>query len=214
MPDILKIELQDKDGNIAYPHTTADIVFDSNGEDMEKKLEEINSKIETAGKVQSVNGKTGDVEITKDDIGLDSVDNTADADKPVSAAQQTALNNKVTLRGDVMLGTLGLKGHYEKWISAGSDGYMSTSTYNVFYHTPTADTTYSFGAPGVTTGMYRAILKITMGTTAYALSWPTKVKWDKGVTPEALGANKTAVLSFMTFDNGATWYGKELWRES
>ena len=113
-----------------------------------------------------------------------------------------------------MLGTLGLKGHYEKWISAGSDGYMSTSTYNVFYHTPTADTTYSFGAPGVTTGMYRAILKITMGTTAYALSWPTKVKWDKGVTPEALGANKTAVLSFMTFDNGATWYGKELWRES
>ena len=185
-----------------------------NSKVQKENIRQLEYKIETAGKVQSINGKTGDVEITKDDVGLSNVDNTADIDKPVSTAQQTALNNKVTLRGDVMLGTLGLKGHYEKWISAGSDGYMSTSTYNVFYHTPTADTTYSFGAPGVTTGMYRAILKITMGTTAYALSWPTKVKWDKGVTPEALGANKTAVLSFMTFDNGATWYGKELWRES
>jgi hypothetical protein len=185
-----------------------------NSKVQKENIRQLEYKVETAGKVQSVNGKTGEVEITKNDVGLDNVDNTADADKPVSTAQQTALNNKVTLRGDVMLGTLGLKGHYEKWISAGSDGYMSTSTYNVFYHTPTADTTYSFGAPGVTTGMYRAILKITMGTTAYALSWPTKVKWDKGVTPEALGANKTAVLSFMTFDNGATWYGKELWRES
>lgn len=41
MPDILKTELQDKDGNVIYPHTTADVVFDSNGEDLDKKLAEV-----------------------------------------------------------------------------------------------------------------------------------------------------------------------------
>lgn len=37
--------------------------------------------------VTSVNGQTGAVVITKDDIGLDQVDNTSDADKPISTAQ-------------------------------------------------------------------------------------------------------------------------------
>lgn len=41
--------------------------------------------------VQSVNGQTGVVSITKVDIGLGSVDNTSDADKPVSTAQANAI---------------------------------------------------------------------------------------------------------------------------
>lgn len=45
--------------------------------------------------VQSVQGRTGDVVITADDVGLGSVDNTSDADKPVSTAQQAALDGKV-----------------------------------------------------------------------------------------------------------------------
>lgn len=47
------------------------------------------------GTVASVNGKTGIVELDKTDIGLDNVDNTADADKPVSTAQQTAIDTAV-----------------------------------------------------------------------------------------------------------------------
>lgn len=38
--------------------------------------------------VASVAGKTGVVTLTKTDVGLENVDNTADADKPISAAQQ------------------------------------------------------------------------------------------------------------------------------
>lgn len=48
-----------------------------------------------AAPVQSVNGQTGDVAITKADVGLGSADNTSDADKPISTAQQAALNGKV-----------------------------------------------------------------------------------------------------------------------
>ena len=45
--------------------------------------------------VTSVAGKTGEVSLSKTDVGLSNVDNTSDADKPVSTAQQTALDGKV-----------------------------------------------------------------------------------------------------------------------
>ena len=40
---------------------------------------------------------TNDITITKADINLGNVDNTADVDKPVSTAQQTALDGKADL---------------------------------------------------------------------------------------------------------------------
>lgn len=46
------------------------------------------------GIVISVNGRTGEVILTKTDVGLSNVDNTSDKNKPVSTAQQTALNAK------------------------------------------------------------------------------------------------------------------------
>jgi len=48
----------------------------------------------TSGAVDSVAGKTGVVALVKADVGLANVDNTSDADKPVSTAQQTALDTK------------------------------------------------------------------------------------------------------------------------
>lgn len=48
-----------------------------------------------AAPVQSVNGMTGSVTITKAGIGLDNVDNTSDASKPVSTLQLTAIAAKV-----------------------------------------------------------------------------------------------------------------------
>jgi len=52
-------------------------------------------KADTA--VQSVNGKSGtSITLSKSDVGLSNVDNTADANKPISTATQTALNGKAT----------------------------------------------------------------------------------------------------------------------
>lgn len=56
-----------------------------------------------AGSVTGVKGsaestyRTGDVNITKGNIGLDQVDNTSDVNKPVSTAQQAALNLKANV---------------------------------------------------------------------------------------------------------------------
>lgn len=55
--------------------------------------------------VTSVAGKTGDVSLVKGDVGLGNVDNTPDANKPVSTATQTALNLKADLASPALTGT-------------------------------------------------------------------------------------------------------------
>ena len=52
------------------------------------------SQVKELAPVQSVASKTGAVSLVKGDVGLGNVDNTADADKPVSSATQTALDAK------------------------------------------------------------------------------------------------------------------------
>lgn len=59
--------------------------------------------------VSSVNGFTGIVILGKGDVGLGSVDNTSDASKPVSTAQQAALDGKVPVGRTLTAGT-GLTG--------------------------------------------------------------------------------------------------------
>lgn len=49
-----------------------------------------------ANTVTSVASKTGAVTLTKADVGLSNVDNTADASKPISTAVQTALSGKAS----------------------------------------------------------------------------------------------------------------------
>jgi hypothetical protein len=57
-------------------------------------------KLDNTDDVISVAGKTGVVTLAKADVGLANVDNTSDANKPVSTAQQTALDGKVDLSVD------------------------------------------------------------------------------------------------------------------
>lgn len=58
-----------------------------------------------SGSVTSVNSKTGVVTLVKADIGLANADNTSDANKPVSTAQQTALDAKANLSSPSFTGT-------------------------------------------------------------------------------------------------------------
>jgi hypothetical protein len=48
------------------------------------------------GAVSSVSGRTGDVVLTRTDVGLGNVDNTADVNKPLSTPQNTAINSAIT----------------------------------------------------------------------------------------------------------------------
>ena len=56
-------------------------------------LDEINISMGGGGAVDSIAGQTGVVTLA--DINLDNVDNTSDADKPVSTAQQSAIDATV-----------------------------------------------------------------------------------------------------------------------
>ena len=59
--------------------------------------------IDAAGApIQSVNSQTGNVVLGASDVGLGNVDNTSDANKPVSTAQQTVLDAKADLVGGVV----------------------------------------------------------------------------------------------------------------
>ena len=57
----------------------------------------IPSAVASAAPVTSVAGRTGAVTLTSSDVGLGNVNNTADIDKPISTAMQTALGGKLDL---------------------------------------------------------------------------------------------------------------------
>jgi hypothetical protein len=72
---------------------------------VQTSLNKADSALQTAP-VTSVNTRTGAITLTNTDVGLGSVDNTADSAKPVSTAQQTALNLKAPLASPTFTGTV------------------------------------------------------------------------------------------------------------
>jgi len=62
---------------------------------VQNSLSLANTALQTAP-VTSVAGKTGAVSLTSADVGLGNVNNTSDANKPISAATQAALDAKVS----------------------------------------------------------------------------------------------------------------------
>lgn len=67
-------------------------------------------KIDSTDSVTSVAGRVGSVTLTKADVGLSLVDNTADANKPVSAAQLAALDSKAPIASPAFIGMATLNG--------------------------------------------------------------------------------------------------------
>lgn len=78
--------------------------------------------LETPDGVTSVQGYTGAVVLSKADIALGNVDNTSDINKPVSTAQQTALNNKQPLAAQLTsISGLALAGQAGKVLTVKAD---------------------------------------------------------------------------------------------
>ncbi len=67
--------------------------------------------------------RRGNVNITAEDIGLGNVNNTADADKPISTAQQEALDKKVNKAGDKMTGRLMNQGGTSVYLTTEQSGH-------------------------------------------------------------------------------------------
>ena len=69
--------------------------------------------------------------IVKGDVGLGNVDNTSDTNKPVSTAQQTALNLKANIASPTFTGTITLPGLGTNQIFVGGSDTASYAGYNV-----------------------------------------------------------------------------------
>lgn len=75
--------------NYAISSNLSPLAYTANYNDL------LNKPAVIANIVNTVNGLTGDVLINKNTIGIANVDNTTDANKPISILTNTALNNKV-----------------------------------------------------------------------------------------------------------------------
>lgn len=100
--------------------------------------------------VQSVAGKTGAVTLTKSDVGLANVDNTTDLQKPVSTAQQTALNLKANIASPSFTGVPTAPTP----VSSDNSTTLATTAFvkSQGFTAPTGEGILSRNSSGVTTG--------------------------------------------------------------
>jgi hypothetical protein len=86
------------------------------------------------------------------------------------------------------------------------DQTLDLSSGNVFSYTPTIDTTFIFSSLPADTDVYKFTLNIT-GLLTTTFTYPTSVKWEGGLAPDAPADTEIDILTFYTDDNGFTWYG-------
>lgn len=84
---------------------------------------------------------------------------------------------------------------------------VNLSTTNVFKHTFTENTTFTFSNPTATGNLCQFSLWLFQGATPYTPTWPGSVKWSNATPPVLNNANKNYLISFSTIDGGTTWIG-------
>lgn len=78
---------------------------------------------------------------------------------------------------------------------------------NVFLHTLTENTTFTFSNPPSSGTAYGFTLQLVQDATARTVTWPASVDWPGGTAPDAPASGETDVFVFYTVDGGSTWYG-------
>jgi hypothetical protein len=172
--------------------------LNNNSLELYTRVGALETELET--KVSSVAGKTGDVTLDKADVGLSDVDNTTDADKPVSTATQEALDEKV---GTALLAqpngvaTLGADGK----VPTSQMGSLSpANTYVVL------DQTERLALTSALKGDF-AVESLTNTTWILADNAPTVLaSWVQVVTPASVVsvAGKTGAVALVKADVGLT----------
>lgn len=144
----------------------------------------------TTAPVTSVAGKTGAVTLVKADVGLGNVDNTSDANKPISTATQTALNAKqATLVSATNIKTINgnsLLGSGDLTISGGGGSpvgmsitSMSTTSQSVPDGTLTKIT--GWATPAYINGVTFSTNTVTVSTAGF-YSLAANILWDSSAS--------------------------------
>jgi len=129
---------------------------------------------------------------------------TSEASKAVTADA----NGDVTLSEELVA-----KSYNETYLAVTSSSNATTvncETGNVFSHTLTENTTFTFSNPPSSGTSYGLSLKIIQDASAsgFTVTWPASVDWPAATAP-TLTATASAVDQFVfyTHDGGTTWYG-------
>lgn len=85
---------------------------------------------------------------------------------------------------------------------------------DVFSHTFTENTTFTFSNPFATGTFTGFVLYLTNDGTGRTPTWPASVDWEGGVEPDFSAASEKNVVVFTTIDGGTTWYGSVAVRAS
>jgi len=130
-----------------------------------------------------------DADTTKNDVA-----NTFTADQTVSAELIADSYNE----------------SYNAVTSTSNATTVDCETGNVFSHTLTENTTFTFSNPPTTGTAYAFSLRVVQDASAsgFTVTWPGAVDWPSATAP-TLTATASAVdwFVFSTVDGGTTWYG-------
>lgn len=118
---------------------------------------------------------SGNIDLTKSDVGLSNVDNTSDANKPISTATQTALNSKVDTTRTIstsspLSGGGDLSANRTLSITQATtttDGYLSSTDWNTFNAGNNSNKLFLFGDSSTATGTTTINTPIVLSADAY-----------------------------------------------
>lgn len=135
---------------------------------------------------------------------------------PSSYYTKTAADARyLQLSGGTLTGTINFASLSETLNNLGSISGAQTITYTsgtVVAATITGTTTFTFSSPPTSGRVGTFTLELTNGG-AFAITWPTSVKWPGGTAP-TLTTSGVDVLVFYTRDGGTTWRGSVAQKDS
>lgn len=152
---------------------------------------------------------TGDLVIDGNlQVSGESAFNDLSATGYLSVDGTSTLDGDVTAGGNVSVaGELQVKTSSETVVSiTATSGNISLNPNDGSYHTVTITGSTTFSFSNIPNGRACGfILEITNGGSQNVF-WPASVRWPKSVGP-TLSAASTDLISFITRNGGATWYG-------
>ncbi|MCM3487902.1 hypothetical protein M3689_01130 [Alkalihalophilus marmarensis] len=179
------------------------------------------------------NKKNNPHSVTKTQVGLENVDNVQQASKTefdehaenndvhITSTERTTWNGKqnalgytpVNKAGDTMSGRLDLFNCTERFSSSTTSSLWTANPLlgtGVYWEFPSSTNktfriSESFLPPQGSITSYTLVIK--QYSTPASVLWDFNVFWKDGEIPDVSGANKTYVLTFVTYDQGATWLG-------
>jgi len=191
-------------------------------------------KWDTTDQVTSVAGRQGVIVLTKSDVGLPNVDNTSDANKPISTATRTALDDTVngaSVVGDNLIvtkvggaqvnagnvrgpqGIQGLQGDWSATASQSATGgpainqaTSATVTYNL-----TGNASFQFTNAPVAGYSYSKTLIIKQAASGgpFTVTFPASIKWSgpAGTPAPTVPTQAGYELIVHLLWNGTRWIG-------